>query len=146
MVGESSREAPSKAPFHLWPVGLLLVLWNGWGVAMAIGSQTERVRLMNPADAVYFEAQPLWLALLADSGALAGVAGAVSLLLQSRWAVRFFAAQIAAIGLSNVYEVAIGASLLLHSPDLRAMATVVAILLFAQAIYAYAMARRGVLY
>ena len=136
----------ATVPIHLWAVGLLLVLWNGWGVALAIGSQTRRLPLTNPGDAAFFEAQPLWIAIVADLGALAGVAGAVSLLLQSRWAFRFFGAQIAVIGLTNTYEVAIGRSLLLTSPDLRVATGVLAILLCAQAVYARVMIRRGILY
>jgi len=130
----------------LWVVGLLLVLWNAWGVALAIGAQTRRMPLMNAEDSAFFEGQPLWIAIVADLGALAGVAGAASLLLQSRWAFRFFIAQIAIIGFTNGYEVAVGRSLLLTSPDLRIATAVLALLLGAQAYYARAMLRRGVLY
>ena len=127
-------------------MGLLLVLWNAWGVALAIGAQTRRLPLLDPADSVFFETQPLWIAVVADLGALSGVAGAVSLLLQSRWAFRFFVAQITIIALTNAYEVAVGASLLLKNPGLRAATAVLAALLCAQALYARAMIRRGVLY
>ena len=141
-----SHAGRAKAPIHLWVVGLLLALWNGWGVALAIAAQTDRAPLMNPGDAAFFDAQPLWLVLLADLGALAGVAGAVSLLLQSRWAVRFFVAQVVVLSLTNGYEVAVGSSLLLNSPQLRATTAVLVVLLGAQILYAWAMKRRQVLY
>jgi hypothetical protein len=121
------------------------LLWNSWGVALAIGVQTDRLPAMDAGDAAFFDAQPLWLVLVADVGALAGVAGAVSLLLQSRWSVRCFAAQIAILGLTNAYEVVIGKSLLLDSPDVRATTAVLAVLLVAQTLYAWAMTRRGLL-
>lgn len=145
MAGGSSYNAPAKAPFHLWLVGLLLVLWNAWGVALAIGVQTRQLAPIKPEDAAFFEAQPLWIVILADLGAVAGVAGAVSLLLLSRWALRFFLAQVALIGLTNLYEVAEGTSLLLSNSELRATTIVVAILLCAQILYAWQMKRRGIL-
>lgn len=146
MVGGNSGTAPPKAPFHLWLVGLLLVLWNAWGVALAVGVQTRQLPTMSPEDAAFFEAQPLWIVIVADLGAVAGVAGAVSLLLQSRWALRFFLLQVALIGFTNLYEVANGTSLLLRSQEVQHTIMVVAVLLAAQILYAWVMKRRHVLY
>ena len=145
MAGGPGQGAPVKAPVHLWLVGVLLVLWNAWGVALAIGVQTSQLPTKTPEDAAFFEAQPLWIVILADIGAVAGVAGAVSLLLQSGWALRFFVAQVAIIGLTNLYEVANGTSLLLSSQAVRVTTTVLAVLLCAQILYAWAMKRRKVL-
>jgi|SRR5690606_7593227 len=146
VAGGIDSQSPSKAPRHLWVVGLLLVLWNAWGVALAIGVQTSKIPAIDPADVAFFEAQPLWIALVADLGALAGVAGAASLLLQSRWALRFFVAQVTLIGFTNLYEVANGTSLLLDSPEIQAATAVLVVLLAAQIFYAWKMIRRRVLY
>lgn len=145
MEGGTGHGAPAKAPIHLWLVGILLVLWNGWGVALAIGVQTKQLPTMNPEDIAFFDAQPLWLVIVADLGALAGVAGAVSLLLLSRWAVRFFVAQVAIIGSTNLYEVAIGTSLLLTSSEVRVSTAILIVLLCAQIAYAWTMRRRRLL-
>ena len=134
MAGGSGHDAPGKAPVHLWLVGLLLVLWNAWGVALAIGVQTSQLPTLNPEDAAFFEAQPLWIVILAES-----------LLLQSRWALRFFVAQVAIIGLTNLYEMANGTSLLLSSQEVRVTTAVLAVLLGAQILYAWAMKRQKVL-
>lgn len=146
MAGGNVREEPSKAPSHLWVVGVLLVLWNAWGIALAIGVQTSQLPPLDPEDLAFFEAQPLWITLVADLGAFAGVAGAVSLLLQSRWALRFFLAQVTLIAFTNVYELANGTSLLLDSPELRIATAVLAVVLAAQIVYAWKMIRRRVLY
>lgn len=135
-----------KAPVHLWVVGLLLVLWNGWGVALAIAAQTASLPVADPDIAAYFAAQPSWLVLVADIGPLAGIAGSVALLLQSRWAPLLFVAHLGVITLTNLYEVALGTSLLLTSTGSRAATLVLAVLILGEIAYARTMARRGVLY
>jgi hypothetical protein len=126
-------------------VGLLLVLWNGWGIAVAIASQTDRLPAADAATSAYFDTQPLWLALFADLGPLAGFAGSIALLLQSRWATWLFVTQIAVIALANAYEVATGTSLLLSSEEARATSLVLVLLMAGQIAYAHAMRRLGVL-
>ena len=136
----------AKAPAHLWVVGLLLVLWNGWGVALAIAAQSANLPLTDPDIAAYFAAQPSWLVLLADIGPIAGIAGSVALLLQSRWAPMLFVTHLGVILLANAYEVAIGASLLLTSGESRVATLVLAATIGGAIVYANTMARRGVLY
>src|SRR5688572_147061 len=136
----------AKAPAHLWVVGLLLVLWNGWGVALAVAAQSASLPIADPDVEAYFAAQPSWFVLFADIGPIAGVAGAVALLLQSRWAPLLFVVQIVVLAITNTYEVVQGTSLLLTSSDSRVASVVLAVLLCGQILYARAMARRGVLY
>jgi hypothetical protein len=136
---------PERAPAHFWVLGFLLVLWNGWGVAVAIAAQTDRLPTVDAQASAYFEAQPLWFVIFADLGPLAGIAGAVALLLQSRWATWLFVVQLAVIALANAYEVAIGTSLLLSNDDARVMSLVIAVMMIGQILYARAMRRRGVL-
>jgi hypothetical protein len=136
---------PGRAPAHFWVVGFLLVLWNGWGVAVAIAAQTDRLPAVDAQASAYFEAQPLWFVIMADLGPLAGIAGAVALLLQSRWATWLFAAQLAVIAAANAHEIAIGTSLLLSNGDARVMSLVIAVIMIGQIVYARAMRRRGVL-
>ncbi|MBT2135565.1 hypothetical protein KK137_14600 [Croceibacterium sp. LX-88] len=134
---------PERAPAHLWLVGLALVLWNGWGVAIAVAAQTSRMPVVDAVTTAYFEAQPLWFVLLADIGPFAGLAGAVALLLQSRWALPLFVTQLAVLALANFYELAIGTSLLLSVPEARGATGVLAILLLAQIAYVHFQKRRG---
>ena len=75
--------------------------------------------MAEPEIAAYFAAQPSWFVFFADIGPIAGVAGAVALLLQSRWAPLLFVAQFGAIALANAYEVAAGTSLLLTNSESR---------------------------
>ena len=144
--GPPTHSRHARAPFHLWVVGLLLVLWNGWGVALAIAAQSASLPMVDPEIAAYFAAQPSWLVFFADIGPIAGVAGAVALLLQSRWAPMLFVVQLTTIALANAYEVAAGTSLLLTSAESRMGSLVLAVMICGQIVYARVMARRGVLY
>lgn len=135
-----------RAPSHLWVIGVLLVLWNGWGIALAIAAQTDQLPFIDPKASAYFGTQPLWFVLFADTSPLAGMAGAVALLLQSRWAPRLFITQAAILGLANAYELAVGTSLLFSTPESRIPTLVLFVLILGQYGYARMMARRGVLY
>jgi hypothetical protein len=144
--GPPTHVRHAKAPFHLWVVGLLLLLWNGWGVAIAIAAQTASLPQSDPDIAAYFAAQPSWFVLFADIGPLAGIAGSVALLLQSRWAPLLYVAQFGVLALANAYEVVLGTSLLLTSAESRVGSLVLAIMIGGEFLYARTMARRGVLY
>lgn len=140
---QTSYPYPERAPAHLWVVGLMLVLWNGWGVAIAVAAQTNRMPVADVVTSAYFDAQPLWFVLLADLGPFAGLAGAVALLVQSRWALWLFAAQFTILAIANLYELAIGTSLLLSIPESRGMTATLAVLLLGQIAYVYLLKRRS---
>jgi len=127
-------------------VGVLLVLWNGLGVALAIAAQTARLPSPDPEISAYFDSQPLWFVLLADFGPFAGLAGSVALLLQSRYATRMFVAQLAIITVANAYEVLIGRSLLLDNSQTRSASLVLLAMIAAEIAYTHWLTRRRVLY
>jgi len=136
----------APAPLHLWVLGVLLVLWNGLGVALAIAAQTARLPSVDPEMSAYFDNQPLWFVLLADLGPFAGLAGAAAILLQSRTAMWFFVAQLAITGIANAYEVLVGSSLLLTEPETRSASLVLAAFIAAEIAYAWFLSKRRVLY
>jgi hypothetical protein len=135
-----------RTPAHASVVGLLLVLWNGWGLALAIAGQTDSLPGADAQMAAYFDTQPLWLVLFANLGPLAGIAGAVALLLQSRWATVLFVMQVTVIVIANLYEVLAGTSPLLVSDEARIGTLVLAVVMAGQIFYARYLQRRGVLY
>src|SRR5690606_33766261 len=96
--------------------------------------------------ASYLDSQPLWFVLFADLGPLAGVAGSVALLLQSRWAPHFFVVQTVILLLANAYELLVGTSLLLAGGPAWGGTLFLLILLSAQVGYARYLLKRGVLY
>ncbi len=135
----------TRVPFHFWLVGLLLLLWNWWGLFGAIASQVRLLPEM-PAEAVaYLDRQPLWFMIVGDISPLAGAAGALALLVQSRWAVPLFLTQLGVLILANAYDVLLGTSPLITVAETRWSTGFLVAILAAQTFYAYRMARRGLL-
>ena len=127
-------------------MGLVLVMWNGFGLALAVSVQTGHISNLDPVSEQYFESQPLWFVLFTDLAPLCGLAGAVALLLQHRLAVKLFAAQFTILAIATTYELIIGRSLLQIS-DMPVSATLVSFtLLAAQFFYARWLEGRGRLY
>jgi cytochrome b len=145
MEAPTSYPGAVRAPLHFWAVGLLLVLWNCWGLLGSIAAQVDLFPNMPAEAAAYLDRQPVWFMVLVDCSPLAGVAGAISLLVQSRWAPRLFVVQIGVLVLATAYEMAIGTSPLLTVPAAWASTAFLLALLAAQTAYAHRMARRGLL-
>ena len=144
---QPAQRGGTRAPLHLGVVGLLLVFWNSWGLALAVSAQLGGLPPEVPAGtAAYFAEQPLWFVILADIAPLAGVAGAVALLLQHRLAARLFVIQLVVLVLSNGFEIATGHSLLLSDPMALWGTLFLLPLLAGQIFYARRLRRTGVLY
>ena len=140
-----SYPRPVRAPIHLWIVGILLVLWNCWGLLGAVAAQARLFPDMPDEFSAYFESQPLWFMLFADLSPLAGVAGAMAILLQSRFAPRLFLAQLVIVVLANAYEIALGTSLLLTPGPIWGSTAFLLLLLVGQILYARYLLKRGFL-
>jgi hypothetical protein len=82
------------APAHLWIVGILALLWNGFGCYDYLMSVTANAAYLAklPADAVaYQQALPAFVTAFWALGVWGGLAGALLLLMRSRYAVWAFA-------------------------------------------------------
>ncbi|MEQ7873842.1 hypothetical protein ABDK56_07530 [Sphingomonas sp. ASV193] len=88
-----------RAPWHLWLVGALALLWNGfgaWDYAMTRTRGAAYIRDSMPgvdADRVmaYIDGFPLWASIGWGLGVWGGLAGALLLLGRHRWAVPLLA-------------------------------------------------------
>jgi hypothetical protein len=129
----------------VWVVGVLTLLWNGSGAYTILMAQAGRLSDVGPEEAAYYAAQPLWLVLATDIALFAPIAGGIALLLRSRTAVWFFAISVAAVVLTNGYELAAGTSLALVERNWVVVEGVVLTIAVLQLVYALAMKRRGVL-
>mgnify|MGYP000863885651 FL=1 len=141
-----------KTPWHLWLVGVLSLLWNGFGAFDFIQTTTRGEAYMRAAgfdDAMiaYYEAMPGWMYVPWTLGVWGAVIGSVMLLLRRRWAVPAFGLSLLGAMVSLIYGKLIDPPPP-APPELAAMSwmpiviLLIAVLLFG---YAFNMRKRGVL-
>lgn len=141
-----------KTPWHLWLVGVLSLLWNGFGAFDFIQTTTRGEAYMRAAgfdDAMvaYYEAIPAWMYVPWTLGVWGAVIGSVMLLLRRRWAVPAFGLSLLGALVSLIYGKLIDPPPP-APPELAAMSwmpiviLLIAVLLFG---YAFNMRKRGVL-
>lgn len=141
----------AAVPWHLWVVGVLTLLWNGYGAYDFVMSVTQgeaywRASGMTDAMIAYFNAMPSWMYGPWVAGVWGAVAGSILLLLRSRFAVHAFVLSLLGALGNLIY------GLMNPMPDLPpAMAAmtympwvIVAVAAFL-AWYAWAMQKKGVL-
>jgi hypothetical protein len=104
----------ARTPAHLWIVAILSLLWNGFGCydyLMTRMRDTDYINGMMPgtdANAVlaYVDSFPIWAQIGWGLGVWGGLAGAVLLLLRSRWATLAFALSLLGAILGLGYQIA----------------------------------------
>jgi len=101
-----------QTPLHLWIVGILALLWNAFGCydyLMTRARDTEYLSGMMPgvdpnAVLAWIDAFPIWAQAGWALGVWGGLAGAVLLLMRSRFAVWAFAASLIGAVLGLGYQ------------------------------------------
>lgn len=101
--------ATTKTPWHLWLVGGLSLLWNGFGGFDFIMTTTQGETYMRSAGMTqpmidYFMAMPTWMYGPWILGVWGAVAGSILLLMRSRWAVTAFALSVVGAVVSLIYQ------------------------------------------
>ena len=146
MPGNSTNFAPErKAPWHVWVVGIVALLWNGAGAYTIMMAQAGRLPSLSADEAAYYAAQPLWFVIVTDIALTAAIAAAVALLFRSRIAVWLFAISLVAIFISDVYDLAAGSSRMLVNAGAIIVTIFIFVIAILELVYASAMKRRGVL-
>ena len=136
-----------KTPWHLWVVGALALLWNGYGGYDYVMTQTNNAAYLAQFTAeqrAYFDSYPMWMEAVWAVGVWGGVLGALLLLLRMKWAFHAFLASLIAFAISVVYgQMSDGAALM----GTTGMVFSAAIFLIGLGLtlYARAMTRKGVL-
>lgn len=137
-------ETKPKAPWHLWVVGVLAMLWNGSGAVTIMMAQQGQLAV-SADEAAYYAAQPWWFVALTDIALFGGILGGLALLFRSRWAPLLFAVSLLAIIVTNGYDLAEGTSRMFTNLGTVVVTCLIWILAILQLWYAAAMRGRGVL-
>lgn len=107
----------ARTPWHLWAVGVVAILWNGFGcfdytMTQLQGDAWLTSMKMTQPQIDYFHAMPAWTHAAWAIGVWGGALGGLLLLLRRKWAMPVFvvsflgwlAGAVYAFGLSNGME------------------------------------------
>lgn len=100
----------TKTPWHFWAVGVVGILWNGFGAFDYFMTNTQGEAYLASAgmtaeQIAHFNTMPSWMTAVWAVGVWGGALGAVLLLMRNKLAVPVFIASLVAFVGSVVYAV-----------------------------------------
>ena len=119
IAGDGADNGPgpgheSEAPWHLWVVGILSLLWNAFGgydYTMTqmrdpgyFASMSRQMGMSVAEMNAFFDTFPVWASALWAIGVWGSVLGSILLLMRSRHAVTAFVVSLVAAALSFAYQ------------------------------------------
>jgi uncharacterized membrane protein len=137
-----------KAPWHIWAVGIVSLLWNamgGFDYTMSHMHNAAYLAAMTPEQMAWFNGFPIWATSCWAFGVWGAIAGSLLLLLRSRWAVAAFGISLIGFVGSHIYQFTSNAPVSLNTGTGTIFAAVLGIVAVALLWYAAAMRRQGVL-
>ncbi|MFM8395151.1 MAG: hypothetical protein ACKOB4_14620 [Acidobacteriota bacterium] len=99
--------ARAKAPWRLWVVGILAVLWNAVGVLDYLMTETRNASYMSvftPEQLAYFNGLPKWIIATWAIGVWGGLLGSLLILLQRRRAVQVLTVSLLSAAVTFFYN------------------------------------------
>lgn len=151
---ELTDTARAKAPLHLWIVGGLATLWNGFGCYDYLMTRTqgaEYIETMMPsidgeAMMAYIDSFPLWASFGWGLGVWMGLLGSILLLMRHRLAVPALGLSLLGAIVGIGYQIANPAGIAEISQGVNgAMPYILLLVCLGLFLYARAMRARGVL-
>lgn len=136
-----------RTPWHLWAVGALALVWNGYGGFDYVMTQTQNAAYLaqfTEAQRAYFESFPMWMEAVWAIGVWGGVLASILLLLRSKWAFPAFLASLIAFAISVVYGQMSGGNEVMGSTGMI-FSAVIFLLGLGFVMYSRMMTRKGVL-
>ena len=135
----------TTAPWHLWLVGVVTLLFNSMGIISYTTTKLGMLAEMGltPSQIAFMDSYPAWVSGFWALGVWGAFAGSVLLLLRSRFAVAAMWAALVGLLVTTIYHyVLIEVPADMQAPALDMAIWVVTVFLL---LYARAMAARGVL-
>ena len=140
----------TKAPWHLWLVGVIAVLFNAIGafdfvMSMLQGSRYMESAGMTPAQIAHYEAMPAWMMVVWAVGVWGALLASVLLLLRRKVAAPTFAVSLVAFLLSLFYSYVLTDGGEILGSAMAITSVIIATLLVFFMWYSWTMTNRGVL-
>lgn len=147
MADTASLGTP-RAPWHLWLVGILALLWNAMGAFDYLMTQTENERYMasfTPEQLDYFYGFPAWLVAFWAIAVWGGLLGAVLLLARKRLAKPVFLASLVAMIITAIHNFLLTNGLEVMGATGAVFTVIIFLIAVGLVAYSSAMAKKGVL-
>ena len=144
---DDTMKMTTATPWHLWAVGVLALLWNGFGGYDYVMTQTANAAYLaqyTPEQRAYFDSFPMWMEAVWAIGVWGGVLGSLLLLMRSKWAFHAFLASLVAFAVSVVYGQTSGGAAVMGTTGMI-FSAVIFLLGLGFVMYSRMMSRKGVL-
>ena len=140
----------AKAPWHLWVIGVVSALWNGFGAYDYVctklqGAAYLRSMGMSEPLIAHYASYPLWMNIVWPVGVWGSLIGSLLLLLRSKYAFHAFVLSAVGFGASLAYTYGMTQAGELLGQTVLIMNVVIGVVILALIFYSRAMAKRGVL-
>ena len=120
--------AKASAPWHFWAISVLSLLWNSFGgydYTMTNLRDEAYLAQFPPEMMTIIDGFPIWATAAWALGVWGALAGSVLLLVRSRFAVHAFAASLAGLAISTIYQQTIAMPAELDTPGMMVMNLVI---------------------
>lgn len=141
-------EVAAKAPWHLWIVGILSLLWSIFGAVDFTMTNTRNAAYLAqfpPEMMQIIDTFPIWSVVAWGCGVWGAVIGSIALLLRSRGAVVAFAISLAGLAVSQYYQATIDMPASMETASMKAMTAAIWIVAIFLLWYSWRQRRTGVL-
>lgn len=143
-------DALVKAPWHLWLIGVVALLFNSIGVfdfvlSMAQGAAYQASAGMTPEQIAHYQAMPSWMKVVWAVGVFGAFLASILLLLRKRLALPVFVLSLVAFLISLIYTYVLTDGGAVMGRQMAIASAVIAALLVFFSGYSRRMAGRGVL-
>jgi hypothetical protein len=138
----------SKAPVHLWIIGILALLWNAMGAFDYTATQMKLDFYMSQFTAEqldYFYGYPAWADAVWAIAVWGSLLASLGLLLRKAWSVALFGIALIAMALSAIYTMGMTDGLEIMGAEAGIFTAVIWVIAIGLFLYARAMKRRSVL-
>ena len=149
-MSEPQSRSSGKAPWHLWAIGIIGLLWSAIGAFDYIMTQSKSeayMKAFTPAQLEYFYSLPAWVVACWAIGVWGGVVGCLLIVLRKRAAVPVLLASLLGAILTFIHNIVLSNGLEVMGGGTSAVIFPLVILVIALGLWWYAktMTKRGVL-
>jgi len=147
-MSESESGQVQRAPWHLWVVGIIALLWNAMGAFDYVMTETRNEWYMSqftPEQLEYYSSFPAWVVALWAIAVWGGLLASLLLLFRKRSAATLYLVSFFAMVVTTVYNFVLSSTDIASDTASLVFSAVIFVMALLLLLYARAMRRRGIL-